>query len=103
MAEKETELKRALVVDDDEWSVFPARRLLEGLGYQVETATNGPAALGMVEGAARAFAFLLLDLRMPRMDGVQVVQRLRAGGSDVGVILCTGYSRSEVDSSVFCL
>ena len=103
MAHRETEQKRVLVVDDDDWSVFSARRLLEGLGYRVETAADGPAALGMVEGAARAFAFVLLDLRMPGMDGVQVVRRLRAGGSDVRVILCTGYPRSQVDPSVFSL
>jgi CheY-like chemotaxis protein len=103
MVENEHAQGVVLVVDDDEWSVFSARRLLEGLGYEVQEAKDGPAALGMVERAARAFTFVLLDLRMPGMDGVQVVRRLRAGGSDVGVILCTGYARSQVDSSVFSL
>ncbi len=103
MVENEHAQEVVLVVDDDEWSVFSARKLLEGLGYKVEEATDGTAALGMVERAARAFAFVLLDLRMPGMDGVQVVRRLRAGGSDVRVILCTGYSRSQVDPSVFSL
>jgi two-component system OmpR family response regulator len=80
---------RVLVVDDDD----AIRELLEELltrdGFDV-TALADPT---QVEAAARAqrFHLALLDLMMPRQDGIETLRRLRLADRDVAVIIVTGY------------
>ncbi len=65
-----------LVVDDDAPVLRALKRVLESAGYQVSTASDGQEALAMI---ARARPDLLvLDIIMPRMDGLEVCRRVRA-------------------------
>src|SRR5262245_61487827 len=64
-----------LVVDDERHVVEALRAALEGRGYAVQTASNGPMALEAVSGQLPDV--VLLDLAMPAMDGVEVCRRLR--------------------------
>src|SRR5678816_1022854 len=68
--------KRILVVDDHEDNVEVLRARLEARGYEVEGATNGQAALDTVGHWCPCL--LLLDVMRPDMDGLEVVQRLKA-------------------------
>ena len=85
-----TERLRVLMAED-EW--LAAEVLAEGLeaaGFIVLTAVDGQAALDIATGGA-GFDLLLTDLRMPRMDGRELIARLRAGRPDLPVVVMTGF------------
>src|SRR5438105_3526561 len=67
---------RILVVDDHEDNIELLRARLEARGYEVEGATDGQAALEMVDKVCPDL--ILLDVMMPRMDGMEVARRLKA-------------------------
>jgi len=79
-----------LVVDDNAANRDLAEHTLVDEGYRVVTATNGVEALAAFAGPERP-ACVLLDVRMPTMDGFEACQRIRAapGGGDVPVIFLT--------------
>ncbi len=92
---------RVLVVDDDADLLETVRTMLEaGRGYQVETACSGFAA-GLAVARFRPDA-ILLDIRMPGMDGFEVVQQLRRErpGKGVPVIACTVYADPEMQERI---
>ncbi len=68
-----------LVVDDNRLNCELVRRMLVKLGYDVEMAFDGAEAVG--KGQARRFDTILMDLRMPGMDGVQATEQLQASGA----------------------
>ena len=82
-----------LIVDDDP----AARRLLEirvkGLGYDTATASDGQEALARIQSDPPAL--VLLDLQMPRMGGLELLQALRQAGIDVPVIVITAHGSVE--------
>jgi CheY-like chemotaxis protein len=65
-----------LIVDDEPDNLGVAAKVLSFMGAQVHTAQDGLQAMGILEGVAPTF--ILLDLSMPRMDGWQMIERLRA-------------------------
>src|ERR1019366_7089669 len=76
---------RALVVDDNATNRLIMREALSSRGAQVSEAESGPVALREVEAArqaARPFDLMLLDCRMPEMDGFEVARRLKGAGQD---------------------
>ncbi len=88
-----------LLVDDDELVLQTMGMLLESKGYEVETARNGLEALHKVE--EREFALVISDIRMPGMDGIEVVKRLREINEErrrkaVPEILITAYADENV-------
>jgi two-component system response regulator MprA len=78
---------RILVVDDDRSVRESLRRSLAFNGYQVELAGDGLAALDAVH-AQRPDA-MVLDVMMPRLDGLEVCRRLRGGGDDLPILVLT--------------
>jgi urea transport system substrate-binding protein len=76
-----------LVVDDDEGILFTIAQALELDGYQVETAMNGAQALSTVERSQPDL--VLLDMRMPVMDGWAFTDAVRARGLDVKIVVMT--------------
>ena len=68
--------KRVLIVDDDEEIAFGVGRRLKAAGYATCTASNGEEGLEMVERYHPHV--VLLDVRMPKMDGVTMLSKLRA-------------------------
>jgi DNA-binding NtrC family response regulator len=85
-----------LVVDDEEIVRDSLASWLEEDGYDVDTAPNGPTALTKV--AQHAYAVLLVDLKMPGMDGLEVLAQARSLQPDVPVIIMTAYA--AVDTAV---
>ncbi len=79
---------RILVVDDDRAVRDSLRRSLAFNGYQVELATDGQQALDAIAGGDRPDA-LVLDVMMPRLDGLEVCRRLRSAGDDLPVLVLT--------------
>jgi len=78
---------RILVVDDDRAVRESLRRSLAFNGYQVDLASDGQAALDSV-GATRPDA-MVLDVMMPRVDGLEVCRRLRGSGDDLPILVLT--------------
>jgi two-component system, OmpR family, response regulator MprA len=78
---------RILVVDDDRAVRESLRRSLQFNGYQVELASDGVQAMEQIQ-AQRPDA-LVLDVMMPRLDGLEVCRRLRSTGDDLPVLVLT--------------
>jgi CheY-like chemotaxis protein len=79
-----------LIVDDDLDVRETLTVILESEDYQVTTAENGREALQVLAAPGRP-SVILLDLRMPEMDGWQVIETLRARGAlaEIPIVICT--------------
>jgi DNA-binding response OmpR family regulator len=87
---------RVLVVEDDEEIAQVLQRSLRMEGYEVKLAGDGVQALE--ESHAFLPDILVLDLGLPRLDGIDVARRLREGGDDVPILMLT--ARDALDSRV---
>lgn len=87
--EREKKLRRVLVVDDDRDLRWLLSSFLGAEGYEVITAEEGGAALDQVE--TQHPDVILLDLKMPGVDGVKTLERLRRKQCRVPVILLTAH------------
>ena len=98
MLEAATQTGRVLVVEDDGEIAEVLRRTLRQEGHDVRTAGDGEAALS----AAAEFVpdLVILDLGLPRLDGAEVLRRLRAD-DDVPILILT--ARAELDERVASL
>jgi two-component system response regulator (stage 0 sporulation protein F) len=85
---------KLLVVDDEQSVVEVLSEYFSGQGYTVRTASNGHDALTAL--AEFRPAVVLLDVRMPGLDGVEVLRRLRAMGTSAAVIMVTANEDVEL-------
>ncbi len=83
---------RVLVVEDDEEIADVLRRSLRAEGYEVRAAADGIEALDLAAGYMPDL--VVLDLGLPRLDGVEVCRRLRAEG-DVPILILTARAETE--------
>ncbi len=89
----EQEVIRVLAVDDDAVIRNGLKRILEAKGYEIETFGSGPLALERMADAP--FDLVITDLKMPGMNGLEVLRRIRDLQPEVPVIMITGYSTVE--------
>jgi len=80
---------RILIVDDDAGVRTVLRRILTGAGYDVEEASDAFQALDRLD--ARAPDATVLDLKMPGMDGLGLMDNLRRRGLEIPVVVLTGH------------
>ena len=87
--------RTCLIVDDSRIIRKVARRIVEGLGFEVDEAADGSEALAFCGGVIPEV--ILLDWSMPVMDGMTFLRRLRAmpGGMAPKVLFCTIETRAE--------
>jgi two-component system response regulator HydG len=83
-----------LVVDDDPESRTAMVKVLEGVGYKTMEADNGQQGLDVV--LQESVDILVTDLRLPVMDGVELLKRTKAADQELEVILITGHGTVEV-------
>ena len=76
-----TTRRKILIVDDDAGVRTLVRMVLERAGYEVTAARDGCEAIALI--AANDFDVVLLDVSMPRLDGIGVVDELRRSNSPV--------------------
>jgi PAS domain S-box-containing protein len=86
-----------LLVDDQESVRSVGQAMLEELGYAVITADSGLAALDLLETLGAKVRGVLLDLTMPRLDGMETQRRIRQRWPDLPVILMSGFSHSDLE------
>jgi DNA-binding NtrC family response regulator len=82
-----------LVVDDEEIAVRNLGRVLAEEGYEVTTALSGSEGLALID--RQPFDLVLTDLRMEKVDGMQLLRACRARHADTEVIVITGYATTE--------
>lgn len=78
-----------LLVDDNANGLAARRSVLEELGHRITTATSGGEALEQF--AAVEFDLVVTDYKMPKMDGLELISRLRKQSPDLPIILISGY------------
>jgi CheY-like chemotaxis protein len=78
-----------LLVDDNRDGLLVRRSLLEEVGYRVEIATNGEEGLKLFETSP--FDVVVTDYRMPRMDGAELIHRIRQLKPNTRIILLSGF------------
>src|SRR5688572_24766402 len=83
-----------LVVEDDVENRAAMVKVIEGAGYKVIEADNGQQGLDMMLG--EDVDILVTDLRLPIMDGVELLKKTKAASQEVEVILITGHGTVEV-------
>ena len=88
-------MKKILVVDDEENIRFLYKEELEEDGFAVELAGNGEEALEKFPTVHPDL--ITLDIKMPGMGGIEVLQRIREKDKNLPVILCSAYSDFKHD------
>lgn len=93
-------MKRILVIDDEELLTKTFARLLETHGYEVLVASNSEDAMAMAQ--EEAFDFILSDVRMPGLNGVETVKKIyehrkKKGEDGIPVIFITGYADPAIE------
>lgn len=87
--------KSILVVDDEPMILALSKQTLVDAGFNVRTAQSGFECLDLFRRQPRDFELVILDLRMPFMDGQETFERMRMIRADVPVVMCTGFIEKE--------
>lgn len=82
-----------LIVDDEEGLREGLSKLLKTEGYAVLSAESGEQALKILQHAH--IDLVLTDMRMPEMDGIELLKKIREQHPGIGVIILTGYGQIE--------
>jgi diguanylate cyclase (GGDEF)-like protein len=85
------ENENVLVVDDEDIVREPISAMLEHLGFTVDTAASGQEALEKFRNSS--YSFLLTDIRMPGIDGLELIRTIKEKFPDICAIAMTGYTR----------
>lgn len=94
-------MPRVLVVDDEADAVELLQEFLVAKGYEVLTATDGEEALRKVREERPHL--ILLDVRMPGMNGLEILRRVRQIDQEVGVIMVTAVNEEETGREALAL
>ncbi len=100
-----TERKNVLVVDDNPDLLDTFSLILRSKGYNVDTAPDGVAAVNKVQ--LRPFDIVLMDIIMPRMNGVEAFRKIKQISPQIKTILMSAYSdddevRAAIDEGACC-
>jgi DNA-binding NtrC family response regulator len=90
------EKAKILLVDDEIGFTGPMAKRLRARGYQVETASNGKQAIGFLE--AENFDVIVLDLKMPGMDGIATLNEIKKLKLFTETLILTGHG--SIDSAL---
>lgn len=86
---------RILLVEDEESVRDLAVRMIRHCGYDVITATNGAECLGLFQKNVEDIDIVLMNLVMPKIDGVEALDRMRAIDPGTKIIIMSGFNREQ--------
>ncbi|MCK5511764.1 MAG: sigma-54-dependent Fis family transcriptional regulator [Thermodesulfovibrionia bacterium] len=86
-------MKKILVIDDESIIRISCQRSLSNEGYEVKLASSGKEGIELLEKGE--FNLVLLDIKMPDMDGIEVLKKITSTWPETKVIMITGYSTVE--------
>lgn len=95
----EQDMKKILVVDDEQNIRFLYKEELEDCGYQVAVAATAEEAMEKIQQDKPDL--ITLDIKMPGMDGIEFMKKLKEEKSNIPVILCSAYGRYKQDFRVW--
>lgn len=84
---------RILIVDDEPVVIKSCERILTPEGFTVDTATNGKDAMSRL--SSDNYDLVITDLKMPGMDGIELIRWIRNSKPGTGVVIITGYPSQE--------
>jgi two-component system response regulator (stage 0 sporulation protein F) len=93
-------MKKILVVDDEANIRELYKEELEDMGYEVTAVTDGVQALSLLDRTM--FDLVTLDMRMPDMDGIETLRKMKEKNSSLPVIICTAYEEYKHDFGSWC-
>ncbi|UCH93686.1 MAG: response regulator, partial [Candidatus Aminicenantes bacterium] len=82
-----------LLVEDDDYLIEAEKKMLEELGYKVTAVTSAVEAFEIFQKLPHRFDIIITDYALPKMTGVQLINKIRTIKPDIPVIVCTGYSQ----------
>ncbi len=88
---KNQQKSRILIVDDEEVARNNLQLYFEGLGHTIQVAANGVDALRQIEENDH-FDVMITDLKMDKMDGLTLIDKISKSSPETGVIMVTGYA-----------
>ena len=86
-----------LIVDDEPIVIDVGRTILEKLGYRVLTCESGKEAIELLQSRAAEISLVLLDIKLPDMNGADVLEYIKNQHPDLKVIICSGYALVGLD------
>ena len=90
---------KILIIDDERSIRNSLKEILADEGYDVDTAENGVQGCSMVE--KEKYDVVFCDIKMPEMDGMEVLDRFTAMGIDAAVVMISGHG--DIDTAVECI
>jgi two-component system response regulator (stage 0 sporulation protein F) len=94
-------MKRILIADDEEALQRLYKEEFEEEGYEVLLAGNGKEVISLLENPAHLPALIVMDIRMPEMDGISTLRVIKEKYPQIPVILCSAYSEFKQDFSTW--
>ena len=90
---------KILIIDDERAIRNSLKEILGDEGYEVDVAEDGPSALALVE--KERYNVIFCDIKMPGMDGTEVLEKLVADGVDAAVVMISGHG--DIGTAVDCI
>ncbi len=92
-------MAKILVIDDERSIRSTLKDILEFEGYQVEVAENGKQ--GLERALSTAYDLIYSDIKMPEMDGIEVLEALRKAEVEVPIVMISGHG--NIETAVECI
>lgn len=91
--------KKILVVDDEDNIRFLYKEVLQDEGYEIDLAANAEEALQKIKAGAPDL--ITLDIKMPGMNGIDFLSKLKEDNKNIPIILCSAYGSYKQDFQVW--